>query len=155
MWELDNKKKKAEHWKIDAFELWCWRRLLRGPRMARRSNQSILKDTNPKYSLEGLMLKWNSSSNIWPLDVKIQLIGKDPDAGKDWRQQKWATRDEMVGWHHQLNGYEFEQTLGDREGQGSLACSQIWLSDWTNHLFKKFLIGRISCRLCGKEQTCC
>ena len=60
---------------------------------------------------------------LWPLDAKSQLIGKDPDDGKDWRQEeKWATEDEKIGWRHQLNGHEFEQTPGDSEGQGSLAC---------------------------------
>ena len=59
--------------------------------------------------------------------MKSQLIGKDPDAGKDGGQEeKWATGDEMVGWHHQLNGHESEQTLGDSEGQGSLACYSPW-----------------------------
>ena len=63
------------------------------------------------------------ASILWPPDVKSQLIGKDPDAGKDRRQQeKRATEDEMVGWHHRLNGHEFEQTLGDSEGQGRLVC---------------------------------
>ena len=59
---------------------------------------------------------------LWPLDMKSQLIKKDPGAGKDWGQEKGVTEDEMVGWHHQLNGHEFEQTLGNNEGQGSLAC---------------------------------
>ena len=78
--------KKAEHQRIDAFELWCWRRLLRIPWTARRSNQSILKEISPE---------------LWPPDVKIQLIRKDPDAGKDRRQQeKGTTEDEMVGRHH-------------------------------------------------------
>ena len=63
----------------------------------------------------------------WPLDVKSLLIGKDPDAGKDWGQEKKATEDEMVGQHHWLKGYEFEQTLGDRQGQGSLACYSPWI----------------------------
>ena len=60
---------------------------------------------------------------LWPPDLKSQLIGKDPDAGKDWRQEeKGMTEDEMVGWHHQLNGQEFEQAPVDGEGQGSLVC---------------------------------
>ena len=59
---------------------------------------------------------------FWPPDVKNWLIGKDPDAGEDWSQEKGTTEDEMVGWHHQLDGYEFEQALGDGEGQGSLVC---------------------------------
>ena len=67
---------------------------------------------------------------LWPLDAKCQLIGKDPDAGKDWEgvteEEKEVTEDEMVGWHHWLNGHEFEQTQGDSEGQGSLACYSSW-----------------------------
>ena len=96
--------KEAEHRRIDAFELWCWRRLLRVPWTARRSSQSIQKEINPEYSLEGLMLKLK----LQP-DAKNYLIGKDPDSGKDWRrEEKGTTEDEMVGWHHQLNGHEFE-----------------------------------------------
>ena len=76
---------------------------------------------------------------LWPPYAKSRLIGKDPDAGKDWgREEKGITEDEAVGWHHRLNEPEFEQTLGDGEGQGSLACcsssswkSQTWLRDWT------------------------
>ena len=64
---------------------------------------------------------------LWPPHAKSWLIGKDPDAGKDWGQEeKWATEDEMVGWHHWLNGYEFEQTLRNSEGQGSLVCCSPW-----------------------------
>ena len=74
--------KKAERQRIDAFELWCWRRLLRVPWTARRSNQSILKEIDPEYSLEGLMLKLKLPI-LWPPDVKNGLIWKDPDAGKD------------------------------------------------------------------------
>ena len=97
--------KKAEHWRIYVFELWCWRRLLRVPWTARRSNQSILKEISLGISLEGMMLKLK----LWPPDVKNWLIWKDPDVGKDWRQEeKGTTEDEMVGWHQQLNGHEFE-----------------------------------------------
>jgi len=97
--------KKADHWSFDAFELWCWR-LLRVPWTARRPNQSILKEISPEFSLQGLMLKLKLI--LWPPDVKSWLIGKDPDAGKDWRrEEKGMTEDEMVGWHHQLNGHEF------------------------------------------------
>ena len=99
--------KKAEHHRIDAFELWCWRRLLRVPWTTRRSNQSILKEINPEYSLEGLMLKLKTLI-LWPPYVKNWLIGKDPDAGKDWRwKERRMTEDEMVGWHHQHKGHEF------------------------------------------------
>ena len=116
---------KAECQRIDAFELWCWRRLLGVPWTAMRSNQSILKEINPEYSLEVLMLKLKLI--LLPPDAKSQLIGKDPDVGKDWGQkEKGVTEDEMVGWHHRLNGHEFEQTPGDSEGQGSLACCSPW-----------------------------
>ena len=98
--------KKAESWRIDAFELRCWRRLLRVPWAAKRWNQSILKEINPEYSLEGLMLKLKL---LWPHDVKSQLTREDPDAGNDWRwEEKGTTEGEMLGWHHRLNGHEFE-----------------------------------------------
>ena len=114
--------KKGECQRTDVFELWCWRRLLR----ARRSNQSILKEINLEYSVEGLMLKLKLSI-LWPPDAKSRLIRKDPDAGKDWRQEEKGTpEDEMVGWHHWLDGHEFEQTLGDSRGQRSLACYSPW-----------------------------
>ena len=129
--------KKAEHWRIDAFELWSWRRLLRVPWTARRSNQSILKEINLEYSLEGLMLKLKFQ--YWPPDGKNWLLGKDPEAGKDWRQEeKGSTEDEMVGWHHQIDGHESEQAPGVCDGQGSLACCNPWghkesdTTEWLN-----------------------
>ena len=97
--------KKAEHGRIDAFELWCWRRLWRVPWTARRSNPAILKEISPEYLLEG----WCWSYNTLATWSKNCLIGKNPDAGKDWRlEEKGTTEDEMVGWHHQLDGCEFE-----------------------------------------------
>ena len=118
--------KKAEHRRIDAFELWCWRRLLRDPWTARRSNQSILKEISPGCSLEGLMLKLKLQS-FGPPDAKNWLIWKDLDAGKDWGQEeKEVTEHEMVGWHLQFNRHEFEKTLGNHERQGSLACCSPW-----------------------------
>ena len=108
--------KKADWWRIDAFELWYWRKLLRVPWTAERSNQSILMEICPEYSLEGLMLKLQYFGH---LDAKSCLIGKDPDAGKDWRwEEKGTTEDETAGWHHWLNGHESEQTretVKDRE----------------------------------------
>ena len=98
--------KKAEHRRIDAFELWCWRRLLRVPWTARRSNQSILKEINPGISLEGLMLKAETPV-LWSPHAKSKLIGKDSDAGRDCgKKEKGTTEDEMAGWHHWLNGHE-------------------------------------------------
>ena len=99
--------KKIEYQRIDAFELCHWRRLLKVPWTARRSNQSILKEINPEYSLEGLMLKLKFQY-IGHLMWKAHSHGKDPDSGKDWRQEEKGTKkDEIVGWHHQFNGYEF------------------------------------------------
>ena len=118
--------KKAEHWRIDAFELWCWRRLLRVPWTARRFNQSILKEISPRLSLEGLMLK-----------LKLQYFGhllqradsfeKALMLGKiEGRKEKGTTEDEMVGWHHRLNGHGFEWTPGVSDGQGGLVCCSLW-----------------------------
>ena len=112
--------KKAE--RFDDFELWCWRRLLRVPWTARRSNQSILKKISPGCSLEQLMLK-----------LKLQYFGhlmrradwfeKTLNAEKDWRQEeKVTTEDEMVGWHHWHSGHGFGWTLGVGDGQGGLVC---------------------------------
>ena len=100
--------KKAKRWRILDFELWCWRRLLRVSWTARRSNQSILKEISPWCSLEGMMLKAETPV-LWPPHAKSWLIGKDSDAGRDWRQEeKGTTEDEMAGWRHRLNGHEFE-----------------------------------------------
>ena len=95
--------KKADHWRTNAFELWCWRKLLRVPWTARRSNQSILKEISPAYSLEV------ETPILLPPDVKNWLIWKGPDAGKDWRREEnGMTEDKMVGWCHRLSGHEFE-----------------------------------------------
>ena len=117
--------KKAEPRRIDAFELWCRRRCLRVPWTARRSNQSILKEISPGCSLEGLMLK-----------LKLQYFGhlmwrvdswKVSDAGRDWAQEeKGTTEDEMVGWHHWLNGHGFRWTPGVGDGQGGLISCDSW-----------------------------
>ena len=129
--------KKAERQIIDAFELWCWRRLLGVPWTARRSNQSILKEISSGCSLEGMMLKLETPV-LWPPHAKSWLIGKDSDAGRDWEQkEKGMTEDEMAGWHHQLDGREFEWTLGDGDGLGGLACCDSWghkESDMTERL---------------------
>ena len=107
--------KKTEHQRIDAFELWYWRRLLRVLWTTRRSNQSTLKEISPEYSLEGLMLNRKFQYFGWNW-----LIGKDSDAGKDWRQEeKWTTEDDTVGWYH---WHELEQALGIGDGQGGLVC---------------------------------
>ena len=115
--------KKPEHQRIHAFKLWCWRRILKVPWTARWSNQAILKEINPEYSLVGLTDAEAEAPIFWPPNVKSHLTGKDPDAGKDWWQEaKDLTENEVVGWHHWPNGHEFEQTPGDTEGQGTLVC---------------------------------
>ena len=112
--------KKAECCRTDAFELWCWRRFLRVPWTARRSNQSILKEISPGCSLEGLILKLKLQ---YFGHLKWRVIGKDPDAGKDWgKEKKGTTEDEMAGWHHRLDGHEFEWIAGVGDGQGGSAC---------------------------------
>ena len=103
--------KKAECQWIDAFELWCWRRLLRVPCTAIFIGRTNVEAETP---------------TLWPPDAKSWLIWEDPDTGKDWRQEKGMTEYEMVGWHHQLGGHEFEQALGVDDGQGGLA----WCSPW-------------------------
>ena len=108
MWELDHKESWVlKNWCFWTVVLekttWCWR----VPRTARRANQSILKEINPEYSLEELMLKLKLQY-FGHLDAKNWLIWKDPDAGKDWgEEEKGMTEGEMAGWHHRLNGQEF------------------------------------------------
>ena len=118
--------KKPECWRIDTFELLSWRRVLKVPWTARRSNQSILKEISLGYSLEGLMLKMK-------LQYFHHLMGRDDSlekntaVRKDWRQEeKGTTENEMVGWHYWLHGHEFEQAPGVGDGQGSL----LWCSSW-------------------------
>ena len=130
--------KKAECWRIDAFELWCWRRLLRVPWTARISNQSILKEISSEYSLKDWCWSW-SSNTFATWCEELTHWKKNPDAGKDWRQEeKGTTEDEMVGWHHWLNGLEFHQASGVDDGQGAwcatvhgVAKSWTRLSNWT------------------------
>ena len=138
--------------RIDDFKLWCWRRL-KSPLDSRE-----IKPVNPKgnqlwifigwpfITLSHYLIKNKSLSDakaecpiLWSPDVRSQLIGKDLDAGKDWRQEEKGTpEDEMAGWHHQLDGHEFEQAPGVGEVQGSLACCSPWghkepdrTSNWT------------------------
>ena len=114
--------KKAECWRIDAFELWCWRRLVRVPLDCKE-----IQPVHPKGDQFSVFIGRTDveakTSILCPPDVKSWLIWKDPDAGKDWRQEeKVTTEDEMVGWHHQLNGYGFGWTRRVGDGQGGLAC---------------------------------
>ena len=100
--------KKAEHQRTDAFELWCWRRLLRVPWTARRSNQSILKEISPGCSSGGMMLKLKLHY-FGHLIRRVDSLEKVSDAGRDWGQEeKGMTEDEITGWHYQLDGCESE-----------------------------------------------
>ena len=98
--------KRAERWRIDAFELWCWKRLLRVPWTARRSNQSILKEISPEYSLKGLMLKLQYFGHLMRRSDSLEktlMLGKI-----EGRRRRGMTEDEMVGWHHWFDGCEFD-----------------------------------------------
>ena len=142
--------KKTEHWRIDTFELKCWRRLLRVPWAARRSNKSFLKEINPEYSLEGLMMK-----------LKLQYFGhlmqranslEKTLAEKDWGQKENKAEEEMVRWHHQVNEKKFEQTPGiakDRESWCTavhgITKSQIELKNSNNNNVRV----NVSCQICS------
>ena len=128
---------KAECWRIDAFELRCWRRLLRVPWTARRSNQSILKEISLGCSLEGLMLKLKLQyfgHLMWRADSfeKTLMLGGTGD------RRRRGQQDEMVGWHPRLDGHGFWWTPGVGDGQGSLACCGSWvhkeldMTEWLN-----------------------
>ena len=130
--------RKAEHWRIDAFELWCWRRLLGVPWTTRRSNQSILKEISPRCSLEGLILKLKLQY-FGHLMQRADSLEKTLILGKDWGQEeKGTTEDEMAGWHHWLNGHGFGWTPGVGDGQRGLVCCSSWgrkesdTTEWLN-----------------------
>ena len=125
-WESWNIKK-VERWRTDAFKLWCWRRLLRVPWTARRSNQSILKEISPEYSLEELMLKLKLpyiGHLMWRTDSlgKTLMLGKiEGRRRRGWQRMRW-----LDGISESVDGHEFEQALRLGEGQGGLACCNLW-----------------------------
>ena len=123
---------------IDAFELWCWRRLLGVPWTARRSNQSILKEISLEYLLKGLMLRLKFQHFGHPMQ-RANSLEKTLTLGKiEGRRRRGPQGWDKVGWHHRLNGHEFEQALGDGDGQGCLECCSPWgcnesdITDWLN-----------------------
>ena len=150
--------KKAECQIIDVFELWCWRRLLRVPWTARRSNQSILKEISPGTSLEGMMLKLKLQY-FGHLMRRVDTLEKTLILGGiGGKRRRGMTEDEMAGWHHWLDGHESEWTLGVGDGQGGLACCDSWgrkesdtterlnwteLSDWT----ELRILSRVPCAI--------
>ena len=134
--------KKAECWRIEAFELWCWRRL-ESPLDCKE-----IQPVHPKGDQSRVFFGRNDAKAeipvLWPPHAKSWLIGKDSDAGRDWvQEEKWTTEDEMAGWHHWLYGHEFDWTPGIGDGQGGLACFNSWgrkesdmtelLKNWTEH----------------------
>ena len=149
--------KKAEHWRIDAFELWCWRRLLRVPWTTRRSNQSILKEISPGCLLEGLMLKlklkyFGHLMRRADSFEKTLMLGKIE--GRRRRGRQW-----MVGWHHWHSGHGFGWTPGVGDGQGGLACCDSWghkesdTTEWLNWT-ELNLYPWLPWWLNGKESAC-
>ena len=130
--------KKAERRRIDAFELWCWRRLLRVPWTARRSNQSILREISPGCSLKGMMLKLKLEyfghlmRRVDSLEKTLML------GGIGGRRRRGRQRMRWLRWHHRLDGCEFEWPLGVGDGQGGLACCNSWgckesdMTEWLN-----------------------
>ena len=124
MWELDHK----EDW---APKNWCFSTVVLEKTLESPLDSKQIKPVNPKgyqpWIFIGRTDTEAEATILWPPDMKSWLIVKDSDAGKDWRQEeKGTTEDEMVGWHHWLNGHEFELTLGDDEGQGSLVHCSPW-----------------------------
>ena len=139
MWELDHK----EGWVPKNWSFWTvvMEKTLESP-LDCKEIQSVHPQGNQSWIFIGRTDAEAETAILWPPDVKSWCIGKDPEAGKDWRQEeKGAIEDEMLGWHHPLNGHEFEQTPGDYEGQGSLECcsprgrKESDMTDWTTHSF--------------------
>ena len=117
--------KKAVYWRINAFEVWCWQ-TLESP-LDCKEIQPVHPKGNQSWIVIGRTDAEAEAPIFWPPDEKNWLVRKDPDAGKDLRQEKKGTaEDKVVGWHHQLDGHDFEQPPGDGEGQGSLVCCGPW-----------------------------
>ena len=119
MWELDHK----EGWALKnwSFQTVMLEKTLESP-LGSKEIQPVNPEGNQQWVFIGRTDAKAEAPILWPPDVKSQLTGKDPNAGKDWGQEKGTTEDDMVGWHHRLSGHESEQTPGDSDGQGSLAC---------------------------------
>ena len=157
-WELDNK----ESWAPKNWCFWfvvCWRRLLRVPWTARRSNQPILKKISPGCSLEGLMLKMKLQY-FGQFMQRVDSLEKDPDARRDWGQEeKGMTEDEMAEWHHRLR-HECEWTPGVGDGQGGLVCCYSWgrkeldTTEWLNWTELRTLYPGITCFFLSKPWHC-
>ena len=124
MWELDHK----EGW---ALKNWCLPTGVLEKTLESPLDCKEIQPVHPKGNQSWIFMRRTDVKSVtpilWPPDVKNWLIWKDPDAGKDWRQEETGTtEDELVVWHHRFNGREFERTLGGSEGQGSLVCCSLW-----------------------------
>jgi len=154
MWELDHK----EGW---ALKNWCFRTAMLEKTLESPLDSKEIKPVNPKGNQPWIVIGRTDAEApiLWPPDVKSRLIGKDPDAEKDWSQEeKGTTEDEMVGWHHRLNGHEFEQTPGDSEGQESLVCYSPWgrkESDTTWQLNSKWRGPSVNKSALGPQKSSC
>ena len=153
MWELDNK----EGWRA---KNWCFWIVVLEKNLDSPLDNKEIKSVDPKGNQPWIFIGTTDAESLilGPPDVKSQLTGKDPDSGKDWNQEdKGTTEDEMFGWHHQLNGEEFEQALGVGDGQGSLACcslcgckeldttEQNWVSYKLKYSFTKWSNNSLQC----------
>ena len=132
MWELEHK----ESW---APKNWCFWTVVLEKTLESPLDCKEIKPVNPKGNQSWIFIGRSDADAetpiFWPPDVKNWRIGKDPDAGKDWRrEEKGTTEDEMVGWHHRLNGLQFERAPGVGGGQGGLLCCSPWGHDWTSKL---------------------
>ena len=120
----------CESWTIKKSKCWncCFRIVMLEKTLESPLDFSEIKPVSPKGNQPWILIGRTDAEApvFWAPEAKSQLIGKDFDAGKDWGQEKGITQDEVVEWHHWLNGHEFERTLGHSEGQGSLACSSPW-----------------------------
>ena len=158
MWELDY----IENWEP---KNWCFRTVVLEKSLESPLDCKEIQPVHPKGNQSWVFIGRTDAEVEtpirWPLDAKNWLIGKDPDARKNWRQkEKRVTKDEMVGWHHQLNGHEFEQTLGVGDGQESLACCSPWGCkraghDWATKLnWQAFAASSLAepCRI--RSQVC-
>ena len=135
MWELDHE----ESW---VPKNWCFWTVVLEENLESPLGCKEMKPINPKGNQSEIFIGRTDAKTkapiLWPSDAKSWLLGKDPDAGKDWRQEKGAIEDKMVGWHHRLYGCEFEQALGVGDGQGSLVCCSPWrhkesdMIEWLN-----------------------
>ena len=122
--------RELDHKESGAPKNWCFQTVVLEKILESPLDFKEIKPVNPKGNQPWIFI-WRTNAEpeaviLWPPDVKSQLIGKDPDAGKDSVKEKGETEDEMVGWHHQLNGHEFEQAPGDSEGEGSLERCSPW-----------------------------